>query len=126
MMLGGGEIGEFDLIYLSAVDYAMPDADLIALFESLRGRLRSNGALLMISVSYLDESAGRQFVRKAKDGVKWLLDTMGIRHRGQLWGWMRSRNEYLDVMRKAKLSSVSDGFVETPHQKTYWIKGTVE
>jgi len=103
----------------------MPDADLIDLIGSLRSRLRSDGILLMISASYLDESAGQQFVGKAKNGVKWLLDTLGIRHRGQFWGWMRSRNEYQDVMQKAKLSSVNDGFIETPHQKTYWIKGTV-
>ena len=123
-MISGGGYGEkFDLIYLSAVDYAIPDADLIDLIASLRSRLRREGTLLIISASYLDEPTWRQFVGKAKDVVKWILDTLGIRHRGQFWGWMRSRAEYQNLMRKAKLLSIKDGFVDTPNQKTYWIKG---
>jgi len=121
----GGEIGEFDLIYLSAVDYAMPDADLIDLIGSLRSRLRSDGTLLMISASYLDESAGQQFVGKAKDGVKWLLDTLGIRHRGQFWGWMRTRLDYQTVMRNAGFHSITDGFIKTKRQQTYWVQSCI-
>lgn len=120
---GGGEIGQFDLIYLSAVDYAMSDDDLIALLTEVRQALRDGGQLLMISASFLEESVGQQIILNGKDAVKWLLDKIGIRQRGQFWGWMRSRQEYQAIMRKAGMSSVTDGFVETPHQRTYWIKG---
>ena len=119
--VGGG--GQFDLIYLSAVDYAIPDDDLISLLVEVRKALRGGGQLVMISASFLEESVGQQIVQNGKDAVKWLLDKIGVRHRGQFWGWMRSRKEYQAIMRKAGLSAVADGFMETPHQRTYWIKG---
>lgn len=117
------DIGQFDLIYLSAVDYAMAEDDLIALLTSLRRSLRDGGTLLMISASFLEESFGQQAVISAKDAVKWLLDKIGFRSRGQFWGWMRSRKEYQAALRQAGFSAVTDGFIGTPEQRTYWVKG---
>lgn len=121
--VGEGDIGQFDLIYLSAVDYAMTNDDLIALLASLRNSLSDGGALLMISASFLEETTGQCYTRNVKDAVKWLLDKIGLRTRGQFWGWMRSRQEYLAIMRQARLSAVTDGFVPTLQQRTYWVKG---
>jgi SAM-dependent methyltransferase len=120
---GGGEIGQFDLIYLSEVDYALSDDDLIALLAEVRQDLRDGGQLVMISESFFEESAGGKVLRNGKDAVKWLLDKIGVRKRGQFWGWMRSRQEYQAIMRKAGLFAVTDGFLETPHKQAYWIKG---
>ena len=114
---------QFDLIYLSAVDYSIPDAELTDFLSSLRRHLCNGGTLLIVSASYLDESAGTQAVAYFKDVARWILEAMGIRHRGQFWGWMRSRHDYQSVMRRAVTSSVEDGFLITPNQRTYWIKG---
>lgn len=119
----GRPIGQFDLIYLSAVDYAMAEDDLVALLVSLRQSLRDGGALLIISASFLEEHLGQRISQSAKDAVKLLLDEVGLRSRGQFWGWMRSRKEYQAVSQQAGLSAVTDGFIETPEQRTYWVKG---
>ena len=119
----GREIGQFDFIFLSAVDYAMSDADLVALLVKSRKNLRDGGQLMMISASFLEDSVSQQIVLNSKEAVKWLLGILRLRHRGQFWGWMRSRQEYLKVMRHSGFSVVIDGFMETSHGRTYWVKG---
>jgi protein-L-isoaspartate O-methyltransferase len=113
----------YDLIYLSGVDYALPDSELIALLSRLTGRLRKNGRILVISGSFAEESVGQRFIRAFKEATKWLLERFGLYKRGQLWGWMRSRKEYRGIMREAGLAAVADGFIDAPHRKTYWIQG---
>lgn len=78
---------------------------------------------MMISASFLDNSTWQVLVRSTKASVKCLLGRLGFYQKGQFWGWMRTRAEYQTVMRAAGLASVKDGFIETPHQRTYWIKG---
>lgn len=117
------ERNSYDLIYLSAVDYALPTNELIALLSAARKQLCTNGQIFMISASFLDDSFGKGFVSAAKDFVRWMLEQFGLYKRGQLWGWMRSRAEYRAIMLAAGMAEVTDGFVETPHQSTYWIKG---
>lgn len=114
----------YDLIYLSAVDYALADDELIVLLAGIRDSLRENGHIVMISASFWNETGWQSFIRSSKNTVKWFLDSLGLRKRGQLWGWMRSRDEYQAIMGAAGLVSVTDDFVVTPHQRTYWIKGS--
>lgn len=113
----------FDFIYLSAVDYAMRDSELVRLLTELSGYLRQGGNLLMISASFLEESLQRAAVRSTKDAIKWLLERFCLYDRGQFWGWMRTRNEYQNVMSESGLVFLKDGFIETPNQAIYWIKG---
>jgi SAM-dependent methyltransferase len=124
---GGGsaqtEVDRFDLIYLSAVDYALPDDDLIGLLTELRSNLRNGGRMMMISASFLEEAEGSKIVPYIKETLKWILENIGLRQRGQLWGWMRTRQEYLAVMRAAGMNQVTDGFIDTSHKRTYWIEG---
>lgn len=117
------ESDRYDLIYLSGVDYALPDSDLIALLSRLTGRMRKDGRILIISGSFVEESVGQRSIRACKEAAKWLLERLGLYKRGQLWGWLRSRAEYRAIMREAGLVSVLDGFVDAPHRKTYWIQG---
>jgi hypothetical protein len=120
--VGECDIGYFDLIYISAVDYAMPDDDLIGLLKLAISKLSAGGELVIISASFLDESSGWKIFKKYKDGLIWLLDKISLRQRGQFWGWTRSRKDYQTIMCKAGLTSLTDGFLETPHQRTYWIR----
>jgi hypothetical protein len=121
----GEDIGQFDLIYLSAVDYAMSDNDLITLFKKARKSLQLGGQLVIVSASFLEESSYQKVIRNCKDAVKWFLDAAGTRPYGQFLGWMRSMQDYRVIMSQVGLLSVTDGFVETPHRHTYWIKGVV-
>ncbi len=113
----------YDLVFLSVMDYALADDDLIGLLSQTRASLREDGQTIIISASFLDETRGQSIVRSGKDAVKWLLDSLGLRKRGQFWGWVRSRAEYQAILRAAGYASVTDGFLVTPHQRTYWIKG---
>jgi len=123
---GGEVVNSCDLIYLSAVDYALQDDELVELLLRLRSCLLPGGKLVIISASFLEKlPAYKRFISSVKDIIKWLLNRMGLRHRGQLWGWMRSRSEYQSIMLKAGFTSVSDGFIATRLQKAYWIKGAV-
>lgn len=61
----------------------------------------------------------------AKQAVKTLLRVVGLYHRGQFWGWQRTRSEYRELMRAAGYLQVDDGFIETSDQRTYFIKGRV-
>ncbi|MBI4936663.1 MAG: methyltransferase domain-containing protein [Nitrosomonadales bacterium] len=117
----------YDFIYLSAVDYAVPTNDMIDLLAQQRCRLAPSGTCLIISASYLNEGMPMSVRIKAvvKHAIKALLSSAGFYHRGQFWGWMRTRSEYRDLMLGAGYSQVEDGFIETPNQRTYFIRGSV-
>lgn len=113
---------KFDIIYLSAVDYALTNDDLISLLSSLNTRLEKNGYILMISASYLDMSRASIVKYKAKNFIKYILSKIHLYNRGQFWGYIRSREEYRAILIKSGLSFISDGFIKTELQSTYWIK----
>ena len=62
-------------------------------------------------------------MRFIKDLIKAILDSLGLRKRGQFWGWMRTRKEYQRIMVKAGFVSIKDGFICTDRQTTYFIIG---
>jgi protein-L-isoaspartate O-methyltransferase len=111
---------EFDIIYLSAVDYALSDKELIHLLTQLKERLKDTGRLIMVSASYLAQFSSLS--RVIKDVIKDILDVSGVRSRGQFWGWMRSRKEYQNLMNLSGFSAVDDGFIDLRSQ-TYWVSG---
>jgi hypothetical protein len=124
-LVGGGLTGElFDLIYLSAFDYAVPRDEMINLLSELKAKQRVGGACLLISGSFLEECSAIQKIKGgAKDIIKRVLGAFGLYHLGQFWGWQRTRSEYRELMTKACYSDVVDGFIETPNQRTYFIEG---
>lgn len=119
-----GQTACFDVIYLSAVDYALTDESLTGLLSKLKSNLKPEGRVIMISASFLDDKVGGG--RVVKDAVKALLYLTGMRERGQFWGWKRTRLEYQQLMNTASFVRIEDGFLVTPHQKTYWIEGRRE
>lgn len=111
----------FDIIYLCAVDYALPSDEIIVLLAKLRQSLRQGGQIIIISASYLDNSLLLRLFRDCKDVCMAFLDVFRIRSRGQFWGWMRSKYDYHSLMRRAGLLCLSDGFLVTSGRKTYWV-----
>ncbi len=116
-------IGPFDMIYLSAVDYAMTDDELVNLLSRFKNELKSNGQIIMISASYLDYYNKEGVLRAIKEMIKAALHFCRLRDRGQLWGWMRTRSDYQRLIRAAGFVNIKDEFLVTSNQKTYWISG---
>lgn len=114
---------DFDLIYLSAVDYALTDEDLINLLEKLKSFLSKGGRIIIVSASFLDESFYEKMVFCVKELVKKILYPLGFYKRIQFWGWMRTRSDYLRIMNLVNASSTSDGFIESSENDIYWIYG---
>lgn len=112
----------FDLIYLVAVDYSMSNEELVALLSLLKSYLRIDGQIVLVSASFIEETVGEKLLYLCKETIKYLLEQIGLYDRGQFWGWLRSRLDYTSLVKAAELNFVDDGFIETLHQKTYWIK----
>lgn len=120
-----GQIDDFsyDLIYLSAVDYALDDQYLIEMLTHYRDKLTDTGQVILISASFLDGSGKQTIAGLGKDILKAVLDKLRLRSRGQFWGWLRTRSEYQRIIVEAGFSSTEDGFIETDRQRTFWISG---
>ena len=122
---------QFNLIYLSAVDYALSDAELIALLSSLRVFLSKgerDGRCLLISASF--ENIPKTYREKIMLAVNWgkglvsaMLDWLGVRTQGQFWGWTRTREEYRSLLQRAGYQDIKDGFIGFEKCAQYWISG---
>lgn len=55
-----------------------------------------------------------------KDVAKRLLETAGLYRRGQFWGW-----HTIGIPGSAGYLGVTDGFIQTPNERTYFIEGRV-
>lgn len=107
----------YDLAYLSAVDYCFDSEALQAYLGGIRSRLARGGRCLVVSGSF--DPGG--LVRYAKYLVRRALDSLGVlRHRGQLWGYLRTRAEYRTIMRAANFVQIEDGLLGNG---VYWIEG---
>jgi len=124
-LTGKAKSGLFDLIYLSAVDYAETQHDMIRLLSAQKAQLREGGSCLLISASFLEESlsAIQKVKSEGKDIIKRVLEAFGVYRRGQFWGWQRTQLEYRELMTQAGYVDVVDGFIATQNQRTYFIEG---
>lgn len=111
---------KYDMIYLSAVDYGIPQRELRFLLAELRAQLLPGGELVCLSASLLEEdSIVGGFVNAIKIGIRAVLHFLGIR-RQQFWGWRRTQTEYRQLFRQAGFLSVNDGQLDDGFD-TYWI-----
>lgn len=111
---------KYDMIYLSAVDYGIPQRELRFLLSELRAQLMPGGELVCLSASLLEEdSLVGSFVNAIKIGIRAVLHFLGVR-RQQFWGWRRTRAEYRQLFTQAGFTSVDDGFLDDGSD-TYWI-----
>lgn len=121
---------KFDLVYCATIDYALDDNELVALLKGVRFHLSDNGGkCLIISASFQNRPVGivgwfRYFARLAKQGIMSILDKLGLVSRGQFWGWVRTRSEYREIMRKVGFKDIKDGFIDQENQDCYWISGS--
>ncbi|QQR81395.1 MAG: methyltransferase domain-containing protein [Deltaproteobacteria bacterium] len=117
----------FDLIYLSAVDYAIDNASLVKFLSTIRNYL-NGGKLVIISASFQETPVTlidklMWTLRHMKDCIISILDYLGLYSRGQFWGWLRTKNEYYSLLKKAGYTEIKDGFVNPDTRLHYWISG---
>lgn len=111
----------YDMIYLSAVDYGIPQAQLAHTLANLRYQLLPSGEILCLSASLLEEeSPVAAFVNFCKNCIRGILHYIGIRKQ-QFWGWRRTRSEYQQLFASAGYKAVEDGFLDDGFG-TYWIR----
>ena len=111
---------KYDMIYLSAVDYGIPQREFRFLLSELRAQLLPGGELVCLSASLLEEdSMIGGFVNAIKIGIRAVLHFLGVR-RQQFWGWRRTRTEYRQLFSQAGFTYVDDGFLDDGNE-TYWI-----
>jgi SAM-dependent methyltransferase len=115
---------KFDIIYLSAVDYAVDDSGLESLLENLSSILKKNGSLYLISASFNNGGLLKNFTEQLKEIIKMSLELFSLRSPSQFWGWMRTRDEYISILEKSGFVDIDYGFIETTYGKTFWIKGS--
>jgi len=114
----------FDAIYFSAVDYALPSADLIQMLSYYKRFLRDGGLCIIISESFQESLPPFQTAQEWLKGIiKPYLEQFGLYVRGQFWGWQRTQNEYRTLMNKSGYAGIVDGFIQTSSQNKYFIKG---
>ena len=122
---------QFDVVFLSAVDYALEDADAIELLSALRPFVsQPGGQCLLISASFLDvpvTTPGERAMslgRQLKAIAEATLERVGLRSARQFWGWTRSQEEYRSLFRRAGYIDVEDGFIDSENRSGYWISGS--
>ncbi|MDE7064964.1 MAG: class I SAM-dependent methyltransferase [Desulfovibrionaceae bacterium] len=113
---------QYNVIYLSAVDYGIPTREFGHMLGELRAQLAPGGRLLCLSASLLEEdSLIGSLVNGFKIGIRGVLHYLGIR-RQQFWGWRRTRAEYHELFRNAGFVNIQDGHLDDGFE-TYWIGG---
>ena len=116
----------FDFVILTSLDYCFSNRDLINFLKRLKKTLNNNGKVIIISASYSGESKLKP-VRFFREKINLLKEKLGIKETGQFWGWMRSREEYREIMIETFKSNYKDGFISVTNQKeVYWIMNTIK
>ncbi len=115
----------YDMIYLSAVDYGIPQAQLARTLDHLRYQLKPDGEIVCLSASLLEEeSLVASFVNFCKNCLRGALHYLGIRKQ-QFWGWRRTQNEYRDLFLQSGYGSIQDGWLDDGFD-TYWIRASLK
>lgn len=114
----------YDFIYLSTVEYCFDQDQLISFLKTVAKRLKPGGVCLLISVSF--ESAGSFIWPRMKDLIKLILAKVGLKKRGQFFGYIRDRSDFHNAMAAAGFKQLNDGLLEKKTRwDAYWIEGSV-
>ncbi len=112
----------YQLICLSAVDYAFTNAELALTLRELKAQLAPGGRIICISASLLEEhTLLGTVVNIFKIGLRALLHFFELR-RQQFWGWRRTRKEYNALFANAGFVRIQDGWLREGFSH-YWIGG---
>ena len=117
---------KYNLIYMSALDYCMDQFSLIGFLNRVADYLTTKGKCLLISASFDHPiPIGVRAIKAGKHIVASILEAVHLYHRGQFWGWTRTREDYHLAFSRAGYLTVRDGFINRDNgPPDYWIEGT--
>jgi hypothetical protein len=113
----------YDVILLGGVDGVFEERPFRDLLAAVHGRLHPGGHCVLFSWSYQLARSPIGVVEDAlKDGVKAALDRLGLRPRGQLWGFVRTPDQLRSTLCGTGFSIVGEGLFEpTTRFPPYWL-----
>lgn len=115
----------YDVIYLSSVEYVFDQDQFIDFLKAVKKYLLPGGICLMISWSFEYAETLQKLIIGVKDLLKFILDKIGLRSRGQFWGYLRNQKDFYHVMTAAGFVQIHDGMFEKKTRwDTYWIEGS--
>lgn len=103
----------FDFIYASGIDYVFDDATYRSFLSSVAEFGIDDFMLTEIFVAQQD------IISNIKNFVKKLIGVIGLRKRGQFWGYLRTVKEHEVFLREAGFNSFESGRYK---HGAYWIK----
>jgi len=117
----------YDFIYLSSLEYCFDQDQLIDFLKAVADHLSPGGICLLISVSSEPATPFKwtQVYAVLKDFIKFILDKIGLRKRGQFFGYIRNRDDFYHAMTSAGFKQLKDGFLDKKTRwDSYWIQGS--
>lgn len=114
---------KYDLIMLIDIEACFDQPQFMKLLIDVKAYLNFGGKCLLVSSAIEPKNIWRRALLSAKDLLMLFLEKLSIVHRGQLWGYKRSRSEFYQAMRSAGFGEIVDSEPKMIGRfDTYWIK----
>lgn len=110
------DVPDFDLIYMSGTEYIFNDIELIELLNRIKDF--NPKQFLLISAACETNSS---FLLIIKQFLKQLLSFARIEELGQLWGYVRTPDEFLRIFKTVGFKNIEKGLLK---DNQFWIKGS--
>jgi SAM-dependent methyltransferase len=97
---------KFDVIFASAVEYAMSNRDFKNMLRDIKVLLNDEGIFILISVSWDDCSPLRHLYRMIKSLVSVFLRRFLKQDKSTVWGWIRNKSELENLLKSVDFKVV--------------------
>lgn len=115
----------YDSILLAGIDVFFDEAQWVEFLREVRAHLKRTGNCTMISWTLEHEDPLVRAMKKMKDRACQTLEALHVSHRGQFWGYARTRQEYRAAFLQAGFANLVDETIDTGTQwLTYHLTGS--
>lgn len=117
----------YDSILLAGIDVFFDATQWGQFLREVGARLHRQGNCTMLSWTLEHEEPLVRLLTQMKDRACQALETLHIRHRGQFWGYARTRQEYREAFSRASFADLADETIDTGTPwLTYCLTGYAE
>jgi len=109
---------KYDSILLAGIDVFFDKRQWVGFLSQVKAHLTPAGNCAMISWTLEHENPYVRAMQKLKDKVLGILESLRLRHRGQFWGYARTRQEYRMAFARAGFTHLRDETIDTG---TSWL-----